>query len=158
MPAVPDGPNPSGPLTSAQASHVILRGAVVPTLVVGVVAIVIGALLRGSNGALGATLGAVIAVSFFAGGQYAVDKILAGKPEIAMASALLVYMTQILILFVLIGVLKNATWLDSQVFAATIIACTITWIIASVWAWNRTTVLYVEPHPSTFSVPDEADQ
>jgi ATP synthase protein I len=144
--------------TSAQASHVILRGALVPTLAVGVVAIVLGALTRGTNGALGATLGAVIAVSFFAGGQYAVDKILAGNPDLAMASALLVYMTQILILFVLIAVLKNATWLDAQVFAATIIACTITWIVASIWAWNRTKVLYVEPHPSVFTAGDEADQ
>jgi ATP synthase protein I len=158
VPAVPDGPNPSGPLTSAQASHAILRGAVVPTVVVGVIAVALGALLRGSNGALGAAVGALIAISFFAAGQYAIDRILAGKAELAMASALLVYMTQILVLFLLIAVLKNATWLDSQVFAATIIACTITWIVASVWVWNRTKVLYVEPDPSVFSVRDEADQ
>jgi ATP synthase protein I len=145
-------------MTSAQASHAILRGAVIPTLVVGVAAVILGALLRGGNGALGAALGAVIAVTFFAAGQYAVDRILAGNPQLAMASALLVYMTQILVLFLLILLLKNATWLNYRVFSATIIACTLTWIVSSVIMWNRTKVLYVEPHPSVFTTGDEADQ
>ena len=157
MPAVPDGPNPSGPLTSAQASHVILRGAVVPTLVVGVVAIVLGAVLKGGNGALGAALGAVVAVGFFAGGQWGIDKVLKGNPDLALGGALVVYLTQIIVLFLLIALLKDATWLDGKVFAVTILACTLTWVAASAWAWSRTKTLYVEP-VSTVDLHEEHDQ
>ena len=78
VPAVPDGPTPSGPLTSDQASRVALRRTVMPTVVVGVLAIVISTVVAGSLGALGATLGFLITIVFFAGGQYVVDQVLLG--------------------------------------------------------------------------------
>jgi ATP synthase protein I len=157
VPAAPDGPTLSGPLTSDQAARVSLRLTVLPTVVVGVLAIVISTVAAGSLGALGSILGFVITIVFFAGGQYVVDKVLRSSPETAMGTALLVYMTQILVLFVLIAVLKDATWLNVKAFAGTIMACTLTWLGASVWAWNRTKVLYVEPVP-TVSPDDEYDQ
>jgi ATP synthase protein I len=153
VPAVPDGPTPSGPLTSDQASRVALRRTVVPTVVVGVLAIVVSTVAAGGLGALGATLGFVITLVFFAGGQYVVDKVLRTSPETALGTALLVYVVQILVLFALIALLQDATWLNVKAFAGTIMACTLTWLGASVWAWNRTKVLYVEP-ASTVS-PDE---
>jgi ATP synthase protein I len=157
VPAASDGPTSSGPMTSAQATSVVLRTAVVPTAVVGVVAIVLGAVLKGGNGALGAALGAVVAVGFFAGGQWGIDKVLKGNPDLALGGALVVYLTQIIVLFLLIALLKDATWLDGKVFAATILACTLTWVAASAYAWSRTKVLYVEP-VSSVSADEEHDQ
>ena len=157
MPAAPDGPTLSGPMTSDQAARASLRLTVLPTVVVGVLAIVISTVAAGSLGALGATLGFAITIIFFAGGQYVVDKVLRKSPETAMGTALLVYMTQIIVLFVLIAVLKDATWLNVKAFAGTIMACTLTWLGASVWAWNRTKVLYVEP-VSTLDPDAEYDQ
>lgn len=157
MPAAPDGPTLSGPLTSDQAARASLRLTVLPTVVVGVLAIVISTVVAGSLGALGATLGFAITIIFFAGGQYVVDKVLRKSPETAMGTALLVYMTQIIVLFVLIALLKDATWLNVKAFAGTIMACTLTWLGASVWAWNRTKVLYVEP-VSTLDPDAEYDQ
>lgn len=157
MPAAPDGPTLSGPLTSDQAARASLRLTVLPTVVVGVLAIVVSTIAAGSLGALGATLGFAITIVFFAGGQYVVDKVLRKSPETAMGTALLVYMTQIVVLFVLIAVLKDATWLNVKAFAGTIMACTLTWLGASVWAWNRTKVLYVEP-VSTVDPDAEYDQ
>ena len=160
MPAASDGPISTGPLTSAQATSVVLRAAVIPTVVVARLAVVIGAIVKGGNGALGAALGGAVAVLFFAGGQWAIDKVLAGNPEVALMGALVVYVVQILVLFVLIALLKDATWLDGRVFGATIMACTVTWLGASVWAWSRTKVLYVEPVSTIDPVADvsEADQ
>ena len=157
MPAASDGPTSSGPMTSDQATSVVLRTAVVPTVIVGVVAIVLGAVLKGGNGALGATLGAVVAVAFFAGGQWGIDKVLKGNPDLALGGALVVYLTQIIVLFLLIALLKDATWLDGKVFAVTILACTLTWVAASAWAWSRTKTLYVEP-VSTVDLHEEHDQ
>lgn len=145
MPAASDGPASTGPLTSDQAARASLRAAVVPTVVVGVLAVVVSTVLAGGLGALGAGLGFVITLAFFVGGQLAVDRVLRGNPQVALGAALLVYVVQILVLFVLIALLQDQTWLNVKAFAATIIACTLTWLGAQVWAWNHVKVLYVEP-------------
>lgn len=145
VPAAPDGPIPSGPMPATAATSVVLRGAVVVTSGVGVVAVVVAGLVGGGPAALGAGLAAVIVIAFFASGQYAVTRILAGNPDMALSGALLVYMTQILVLFGLIVVLQGATWLDPKVFALTVVICTLTWVLMLVWGTQRIKVLYVEP-------------
>ena len=71
MPAASDGATPSGPVPASQATRAALRASVVATSLAGVVAVVVAFALRGGSGALGAQLGAVIAVAFFTAGQYA---------------------------------------------------------------------------------------
>ena len=66
MPAASDG-QPLGP---TQASAVALRTAAIPAALVGVAAVVLGWWFKGANGALGAALGAIVALTFFAVGQY----------------------------------------------------------------------------------------
>ena len=60
-----------------------------------------------------------------------------------------VYMVQILVLFVLLLVLKNATFFAPKVFASTIIACALTWILTAAASTWRSKVPYVDPeaHP-----------
>jgi ATP synthase protein I len=158
VPAAPDGPNPTGPMTSAQATSVVLRAAVVPTVVVGLLAVLVGWLVKGPNGALGAALGAVVAVVFFAGGQWAIGKVVRGNPDTMMLGALVVYVVQILVLFVLIALLKDATWLDGKVFALTVVLCALAWVGTAGWVSSRTRVLYVEPVSSVTRDDVEADQ
>ena len=98
------------------------------TSVAGIAAVVLGAFLGGGVAALGAALGAIIAVGFFAAGQYAVTRLLDSRPEMALTGGLLVYLTQILVLFVLIALLKGQEWLDVKWFAGTIVLCTFVWI------------------------------
>ena len=54
-------------------------------------------------------------------------------------------MVQILVLFGLLLLLREATFIAPKVFAATIIACTLAWIFASALVTWRTKVLYVDP-------------
>jgi ATP synthase protein I len=132
-----------------QATNAVLRGAVVVTSAVAVVAIVAFAILGGGLAALGAALGAVITLVFFASGQWAVTRVLSRNPQFALTGALLVYVLQILALFVLIAVLKDATWLDPKAFAGTIVLCTLTWVLMLVWGTQRFQVLYVEPQTTS---------
>ena len=157
MPAASDGPTSSGPMLASAATTAVLRGAVVVTSAVGLVAVVVAGLMRGGLAAFGAGLGAVIVVAFFASGQYAVTRILSSNPELALSGGLLVYMTQVLVLFGLILVLRNATWLDPRAFAATIVVCTVTWVGMLVWGTSRFKVLYVEPRPDP-SADQEVEQ
>jgi ATP synthase protein I len=157
VPAAPDGPSLSGPMPPTQATSVVLRGAIVVTSIVGVLAVVIAGVLRGSNAALGAGLGAVIVVAFFAAGQWAVGRVLAKSPETALAAGMLVYLTQIFVLFILIALLKDATWLDPKSFASTIVVCTFVWIAVQIWGSSRLKTLVVEPRVETTTVTG-ADQ
>lgn len=157
MPAASDGPSFSGLVPASAATAVALRASVILTSLAGVAATVLGAVLGGEHAALGAGLGAFIAVAFFAAGQYAVTRLLNANPEFALAGALLVYFTQILVLFVLIAVLKGQTWLDVKWFAGTIVLCTFVWIGAQLWTVNRIKTLIVEPVPSDDD-PAEVEQ
>lgn len=124
---------------------VLLRAAAGPTVLVGVLAIVLGAVLRGGVGALGALLGVLLVLAFFAVGQYALGVILANNPQAALTGALALYLVQVGVLFGLIALLKDATVIDPKVFALTVVACTLTWTCAEVWTVGRTNMLVVEP-------------
>jgi len=149
-----DESSKAGLVSADQAISTILRAAAIPTIVVGIIAIVIGTITKGGPGFIGALVGAVVACVFFIGGQLAITKILYNNPQTAMTGAFAVYLGQILVLFILIAVLRDATWLDGKVLAVTVVACTVTWILASVVAWQRTNVLYVEPAAEAVDEPE----
>jgi ATP synthase protein I len=157
VPAASDGPSSSGLVPAAAATSVALRASVILTSLAGVAAVVLAALVSGGNAAVGAALGAVIAVGFFAAGQYAVTRLLSTHADMALTGGLLIYLTQILVLFVLIALLKGQEWLDVRWFAGTIVLCTFVWIGAQLWTVNRIKTHIVETLPSTDD-PVEADQ
>jgi ATP synthase protein I len=123
----------------------VLRRASTVTLIVGLVCTIVGTIVAGGQGLLAGFLGTLIAVGFFATGQYVVGRVLQNSPETAFMTALAVYVGQILVLFVILLVLKDATFFAPKVFAATIIACTLAWIFSAASVTWRRKVLYVEP-------------
>jgi ATP synthase protein I len=123
----------------------VLRRATIVTIAVGLVCTIVGTVVAGPKGLFAGVLGTLIAVTFFAVGQYVVGRVLKNSPETAFLTALVVYMGQILALFVLLLLLRDATFFAPKVFAATIIACALTWILASAVVTWRTKVLYVDP-------------
>lgn len=155
MPAATDGHPTSGPLSPNEASAVALRTAMVPSVVVGIVAVVLGWYFRGSAGALGALLGAIVAIAFFAVGQIVLGRILSGNPDFALSGGLLLYLTQVLVLFGLIVLLRDADWMDGRVFGMTILAVTLAWVVGSLVATQRTKVLYVDPSLSAPAASSE---
>jgi ATP synthase protein I len=121
----------------------ILRGALLPTLVVGVLAVVVGAVVSGGKGALAAALGTVVVLAFFTVSQLVVGR--ATNAALMMNLALLTYVVKILVLLILIGVLRDASWLDGQVFGLTVVACTLVWTAFEVRAFARLRILYADP-------------
>lgn len=123
----------------------VLRRAGSITVAVGAVAIVIGFLVDGSSGLIGAAFATAIVVIFFSVGQFVLGSVLKSNPQMAMTVALMTYLIKIGVLFVLIIVFANTTLFNTQVFAATVVACTLAWTVAEVWVFARTKVLYVDP-------------
>ena len=117
---------------------VAVRGAAIPTLVVGAAASLAGWAIKGWPGLLAGLLDTAVVLGFFVVGQLVVSRVLRTNPQVGMTTALLVYTLQILALLVLLLVLRDATWLDSKFFAFTVLAGALTWTLASVVVFNRT--------------------
>lgn len=140
------------PHTPGDPFAVMLRGAFIPTLVVGPIAVVIAAILRGGRGALGAFLGFAIAIAFFALGLFVMRKLKSAQDPLRfLASALAVFMGQLIFLLVVIMALQSATWLDSTVFGLTVLAVALVWQVFQVLAFVRSRRL-------AFDAPAETGQ
>ena len=123
----------------------MLRTAGGVTVVVGVIASIIGVLVGGGKGLLGAVIATVIVVVFFSIGQFTLGAVLKSNPQMALTVALMIYLVKVGVLLVLIILFSGTTLFDTKVFAATIVAGTLAWTGAEVWVFARTKVLYVEP-------------
>lgn len=116
----------------------MLRGAFVPTLAVGPVAVVVAAVVSGGRAAVGAFLGFAIAIAFFALGLVVMRKLGgASDPLRFLASALAVFMGQLLFLLLVIIALQGADWLDADAFGFTALAVALVWQVFQVVAYLR---------------------
>jgi ATP synthase protein I len=122
----------------------ILRGAAIPTGLAGVAATAVGLLVSGGQGALGAALGALVAIAFFSVSVVAVSYASKISPQMMFTAAVFSYITKIFVMFALIAVFRDTTAWDSQVFAYTIIALTLVWVVAEIRTTTRAKTLYVD--------------
>jgi ATP synthase protein I len=124
----------------------MLRGAFVPTLVVGPVAVVIAALASGGKAALAAFLGFAVAIGFFALGLLVMRRLdSAADPLRFLASAMAVFLGQMFFLLLVILALKDADWLDGTAFGLSALATALVWQVFQVLAYVRTRRLVFDP-------------
>lgn len=133
-------------------NSIIIRAAV-PTAIVGVIVTIASFVSKGTQGLLGAAIGAAIVVVFFTIGQVVLNRVIKTNPTMAMTVAMTMYLVKIAVLFGLLLVFKDTTAFDTKVFALSVLACTLTWTIAEVWAFGTAKVLYVEPGSGPDIIP-----
>ncbi len=140
----------------------MLRGAFLPTLIVGPVAVVVAAFVSGGRSALGAALGFAVSIAFFALGLLVMQKLdSAADPLRFLASALAVFFGQMIFLLIVIVALQDASWLDGTAFGLTALAVALVWQIFQVVAFVRTRrPVYDQPDDGQHDRPDggAADQ
>jgi len=112
---------------------------------VGTLATITGYISSGTKGLIAGIFGTLLVVAFFSLGQLALDKVIRTNPGIATSMALLLYLVKVAVLFVLLLIFKDTEAFDTKVFAATIVSCTVVWLVAETWAFATAKVLYVEP-------------
>ncbi len=123
----------------------ILRAALIPTVVVGVLAVVVAAFVGGGKAALGATLGVLVVVVFFTVGLVVVGRASRVSAYAAMNAAILTYLVKIGVLFAFIVAFKDTTLFDTKAFGLTIVVCTLVWTGFEVRGFTRLQILYVDP-------------
>ncbi|MDI2128161.1 hypothetical protein [Yinghuangia seranimata] len=123
----------------------LLRGSAIPTAAVAIVAMVVGAVVAGGKGLIGAAFASVVVLVFFSLGQIAIGKITNGNPMLIMNMAMLTYLAQVGGIAILLFAFADATWFDTKVFAIVILCATVVWIAAQVRVFSKLKIAYVEP-------------
>ncbi|WP_329413639.1 hypothetical protein OG802_24395 [Streptomyces sp. NBC_00704] len=127
----------------------ILVQAAVPTVAVGAVAAVVSGVVAGGKGVIGAVVATVVVIAFMGLGLFVLQRTAKSLPHLFQGMGLLLYTTQILLLFVFLAAFKHTTLFHPRAFAATLLAGTLVWIGAQTRAHMKSKILYVEPEPSS---------
>jgi len=115
----------------------MLRGALAPSAAAGgVTCLVLWATRRGPGG-LGAFLGLVVALAFFALGLLVMRRIVSEHPLSPLAAALAVFLGQVTFLGAVILTLTGAGWLDGLAFGVTVLVVALVWQVSQVVAFVR---------------------
>ena len=124
---------------------VILRRSALLTAPVALLMIVLGAMLGGTKGLLGAALGVALVIVFFGISVLVVGRAAKVSPQAMMGAAVGTYLVKILVLIILIGAFQNSTAFNGKWFGLTVIVCVIAYSAAQVVSSMRLKMLYVEP-------------
>ncbi len=138
-----------------QANDVrVLKSAAIPTLAVGVVAVVVALLAAGGKGALGAGVGALLVGIFFSISVVAVSYAARVSPQMMAIAAMLSYLVKVVVIMLVLTAFGDTTAWNSRAFAWTVVVCTLVWTGFEVRAFIKTKMLYVDPEAR---VPGKGD-
>ncbi len=141
---------------SANPGAAALKRPVLGTLGVGIVGTIIGAIVAGTPGLIAGIMATVVVLLFFGLGQLAIQKVLANNPALGLNAALGVYLGQVLVLFLILALLKDATFFDPKVFASVIAVCALVWTGLIVATLSKRPQAYVQPE-STLGLSDDPE-
>ncbi|MEU0564343.1 hypothetical protein ABZ297_02955 [Nonomuraea sp. NPDC005983] len=129
-----------------QANDVrVLKSAALPTLAVGVVAVVVALLLSGGKGALGAAVGTLLVGVFFSISVVAVSYASRISPQMMAIGAMGSYLVKVVVIMLMLATFGDTTAWNSRAFAWSVVVCTLVWTAFEVRAFIKTKMLYVDP-------------
>ena len=124
---------------------VILRRSALLTAPVALLMIVLGAILDGTKGLLGAVIGVGLVIVFFGISVLVVGRASKLSPQAMMAAAVGTFLVKILVLIILLSTFQNSTAFSGRWFGLTVIVCVITYSAAQMVSAMRLKMPYVEP-------------
>ncbi|MFG2572272.1 hypothetical protein [Streptomyces sp. NPDC048481] len=136
----------------------ILVQAAVPTVAVGAVAAVVSGVVAGGKGVIGAVVATVVVIAFMGLGLYVLQRTAKSLPHLFQGMGLMLYTTQILLLFVFLAAFKETTLFNPRAFAVTLLVGTLAWIGAQTRAHMKSKILYVEPEPSSSTTTSKGEK
>lgn len=108
----------------------MLRGAAIPTGLVGVGAAALGLVADGAKGALAAALATVVVIAFFSISALVVSWAAKISAQTMMLAALASYMVKILAVMVLVSSMDRVSIWNTKVFGWTVVGLALTFIAA----------------------------
>jgi hypothetical protein len=124
----------------------MLRGGVLPSLAVGVVAIAIFAAVEGSLGAAGSALATVLVVVSAASTMLFLRRMAGLDPRVVFLGAMVGYFFKIGLLGVFLLLFRTADWMSPMAFAITAIVVSLAGTVGEIVAFTRVrTYIYDQP-------------
>ncbi|MFE6621892.1 hypothetical protein [Streptomyces sp. NPDC057740] len=120
----------------------------VPTAAVGAVAVAVSGVVAGGKGALGAAVGTVLAVLFMGLGLFVLQWTAKTLPQLFQAMGLMLYVAQLLLLLIFVGVFKDTSLFNAKAFAASLVVATVVWMAAQARAHMKAKIFYIDPEPA----------
>lgn len=136
--------NLSGESNSDEAKETVLtlargmqRGALVPALLVAVLAVALGFVLRGSAGGIGVVVGAGIALGSCILGLVVMRLTAGSHPMVAMAGATAGFVGKIIVALGLLLLLRGIDGFDSTAAGIGMLVVVLTWTVGEVIGFTR---------------------
>lgn len=129
----------------------MFRYAIWPSLGVGVLGVVVFGLVNGGPGALGAAIGAVLAIGSSLLTLFLMRKSAGAGPHLAMAASLGGFVLKLLILLLIMAALKGVDALHRESLGITMIAVVVVAAAAEAIAFRRTKLPTIIPAGETRS-------
>jgi ATP synthase protein I len=127
----------------------------VPAAAVGLVAVAVGGAVAGGKGALGAAVGALLAIAFMGIGLYVLQWTARTLPQLFQAMGLMLYVAQLLLLLIFLALFKGTTLFSARAFAFSLVAATVVWMAAQIRAHMTSKIFYVEPDSEKSDKPQK---
>ncbi|QGV78507.1 hypothetical protein [Streptomyces ficellus] len=127
----------------------------VPTLVAGAIATVVSGVVAGGQGAIGAVVGTLVVVLFMGIGLVVLQRTAKSLPQLFQAMGLMLYVAELLLLFMFMALFKNTTLFEFKAFAFTIVGATLVWVAAQARAHMKAKILYVDDPSDKGSKPEK---
>jgi ATP synthase protein I len=128
----------------------MLRGGLVPSIAVGVVAIVVFTLVDGSLGLAGSAVATALVLVSTASTMLILRKMAGLDPRVVFMGAMVSYFFKVMLLGVFLVLFRNAEWLSPIAFAVTAIVVSLAGTIGEIVAFTRVrTYIYDEPGTPT---------
>lgn len=127
---------------------VVLRGALLPTAVAGVITALVLTPFRGGLGLVSALVGVAIGLLFFASGLFIVGRFVRdnSQPVLFMAVGMSVYFAQVIALLGVLVLARRIENFDSMAAGIALLVTVLVWQGAQMYAWRHARVpVYDEP-------------
>jgi ATP synthase protein I len=140
-------PTTSSPPQAGAPFAAMLRGALVPSVLAGLLTVVVLVAVRGVDALAGALIGLVVAVAFFASGMFLLSRLVrSASPHAFVAVAMAVYLGQVIFLLLVIIAFKNADWVDGMALGLVVLVVTLVWQVFAMIALRKARIpVYDEP-------------
>ncbi|GAA3493288.1 hypothetical protein GCM10019016_003870 [Streptomyces prasinosporus] len=127
----------------------------VPTAAAGAVAVAVSGAVAGGKGALGAAVGAVLAILFMGVGLYVLQRTAKSLPQLFQAMGLMLYVAQLLLLMIFVALFKDTSLFDPKAFALSLVVATVVWMGAQARAHMKAKLFYVDPDSAKSDRPEK---
>ncbi|MEI2777084.1 MAG: hypothetical protein V9G19_14175 [Tetrasphaera sp.] len=144
----------SAPASAAPAAGapfaVMLRGALLPSAISGLLTVIAYAVLSGPGAAGSAVLGAVVALAFFGSGMVLLSRLVrSANPMAFMAVGMAVYLGQVFALLLFMIAFRDREWIDGPALGIAALIITIVWQVFAMRAFRSARLPVYDTPPAS---------